>query len=114
MDDALEPIARVVHAAIRTWSAAHGQTDILDWDEAPQWMKDSTRRSVRYVLNHPNSGAGAQHRQWMDQRLSEGWVFGPERDEALKTNPMLVPFDDLPLVEQKKDDLVSAIVNALI
>ncbi|MEO1188839.1 MAG: RyR domain-containing protein [Pseudomonadota bacterium] len=113
MSDPMESVARVVHAAIRTWSTAHGQPDMPDWDAAPQWMKDSTFASIKFVLENPEADAGAQHVQWMEQRQAQGWTYGPVRDETLKTHPMLVPFDQLPVMEQKKDDLVSAIVRAL-
>ncbi|MEL7032199.1 MAG: RyR domain-containing protein [Pseudomonadota bacterium] len=113
MSDTLEPVARVIHAAIRTWSSAHGQPDMPDWDVAPQWMKESTFASIKFVLEHPDADAGAQHVQWMEQRRAQGWSYGPVRDEVRKTHPMLVPFDQLPIMEQKKDDLVSAIVRAL-
>ena len=113
MSPTLEPIARVIHAAIRTWSTAHGQPDMPDWDVAPQWMKDSTFASIQFVLDHPDADGGAQHLQWMNHRRAQGWTYGPVRDEARKTHPMLVPFDQLPIMEQKKDDLVSAIVRAL-
>jgi len=111
--DPLEPVARVVHAAIRTWSTAHGQPEMPDWDMAPDWMKDSTFASIRFVLDNPEADAGAQHVQWMLQRQAQGWIYGPVRDEDEKTHPMLVPFEQLPVMEQKKDDLVAAIVKAL-
>ncbi|MEO1552786.1 MAG: RyR domain-containing protein [Pseudomonadota bacterium] len=113
MSETLEPVARVIHAAIRTWSAAHGQKDIPDWDTAPQWMKDSTFASISFVLDHPDADAGAQHLQWMQQRRAQGWTYGPVRDDKVKTHPMMVPFNQLPLMEQRKDDLVRAIVRAL-
>ena len=109
----LEAIAHVVHEAVRAWSQAHAQTDIPDWGNAPEWMKSSTRDSVQFVLEHPKAGPGAQHTQWMDQRLKAGWTYGPKRDEDLKHHPMLVPFEQLPEFEKQKDALVCAIVEAL-
>ncbi|MEO1321835.1 MAG: RyR domain-containing protein [Pseudomonadota bacterium] len=113
MANDLEPIARVVHSAIRTWSTAHGQPDLPDWKMAPDWMKESTFASIRFVLENPEADAGAQHVQWMEQRQAQGWRYGPVRDEEEMTHPMLVPFEQLPIMEQKKDDLVTAIVKAL-
>jgi len=114
MDKALEPIARVVHAAMRAWASANDQPEIPVWDDAPDWMRDSTIASVKFVLAHPNAGPGAQHEQWMEQRKSQGWLYGAVRDDATKRHPMLVPFKHLPEAEQKKDSLVEAIVMALI
>lgn len=41
------------------------------------------------------------HDHWAAQRLAEGWTFGPCRDDQAKTNPDLVPYDELP--ESEKD-----------
>lgn len=109
----LAAIAQTVHEAVRAWSAAHGQATIPAWSEAPEWMQTSSRQSVQFVLDHPDAGPGAQHAQWMEQRLAAGWTYGPDRDETRKHHPMLVPFEELPEFEQQKDALVCAIVKAL-
>lgn len=109
----LEPIARVVHEAVRAWSIAHEQDALPAWSEAPEWMRSSTRQSVQFVLDHPEAGPDTQHEEWVRQRRADGWTFGPVRDEALKQHPMLIPFSDLPRFEQQKDALVCAIVKAL-
>ncbi len=41
------------------------------------------------------------HEVWAQSRISEGWTYGPERSDALKTHPCLVPYEDLP--EEEKD-----------
>ena len=114
MEEASESIAQVVHAAIRAWASANDQTEMPIWEAAPTWMKDSTFASVRFVIDNPSAGPGAQHRQWMKQRKAQGWEYGAVRDDAKKHHPMLVPFEELPEIEQKKDQLVGAIVRALI
>jgi len=113
MDKALEPIARVVHAAIRAWARANDQSEMPVWDEAPEWMKDSTYASIRFVFANPDAGPGAQHMQWMEQRKAQGWTYAVTRDDTAKQHPMLVPFEHLSETEQKKDSLVGAIVLAL-
>lgn len=113
MANDLEAIAQTAHEALRAWSMAHGQSQLPGWEGAPDWMKASSRESVQFVLDNPAAGPGAQHDQWMQQRISAGWTYGPERDEARKTHPMLIPFEDLPEFEQRKDTLIIAIVKAL-
>lgn len=39
--------------------------------------------------------AEQEHERWRAQRLAEGWKLGPTKDEAAKTNPLLVPWGDL-------------------
>jgi len=47
--------------------------------------------------------ADAVHQEWMHQRILDGWVWGPKRDDTLKTHPCLVPFEDLPEEEKEYD-----------
>lgn len=41
------------------------------------------------------------HDAWARKKLQQGWKYGPVKDEALKTHPDLVPYEDLP--EEKKE-----------
>lgn len=45
-----------------------------------------------------------EHRRWNAYMRSEGFVYGPERNNLAKVHPDLVPFDQLSLEEQIKDD----------
>jgi len=47
------------------------------------------------------------HEIWAAQRISQGWVHGPVRDDARKTHPGLVPYDDLSDAEKEYDRRVS-------
>jgi hypothetical protein len=43
------------------------------------------------------------HEVWAAQRISDGWRYGPSRDDDAKQNPCLVPYDQLPESEKKYD-----------
>ena len=43
------------------------------------------------------------HDIWATQRISEGWQYGPERDDEKKTHPCLVPYSELPEIEKEYD-----------
>lgn len=43
------------------------------------------------------------HDIWAKARMEDGWVFGPVRSDAEKTNPCLVPYDELPEQEKEYD-----------
>ena len=43
------------------------------------------------------------HDHWARQRIREGWTYGPERDDTLKTHPDLVPYADVPENEKEYD-----------
>lgn len=43
------------------------------------------------------------HENWSLSRMEQGWVYGPERSDAKKTHPCLVPYDQLSEVEKEYD-----------
>jgi hypothetical protein len=47
------------------------------------------------------------HDVWARRRLSEGWRYGPQRDEARKEHPSLVPYENLPESEKEYDRSVA-------
>lgn len=43
------------------------------------------------------------HDTWARARMDSGWTWGPQRNDALKQNPCLVPYRDLPDSEKAYD-----------
>jgi hypothetical protein len=43
------------------------------------------------------------HDNWARQRMSEGWRYGPKRDDGRKEHPCLVPYEQLPETEKEYD-----------
>ncbi len=43
------------------------------------------------------------HDIWAAQRMADGWQYGPQRDDARKLHPCLVPYSDLPDSEKQYD-----------
>ncbi|MBR5782519.1 MAG: hypothetical protein IKY27_11175 [Bacteroidales bacterium] len=41
------------------------------------------------------------HEIWALERMGQGWTYGPQRDDAKKENPCMVPYSQLP--EKEKD-----------
>lgn len=41
------------------------------------------------------------HEVWAKSRMDQGWSWGPQRDDELKTHPDLVPYEEL--TEEEKD-----------
>lgn len=41
------------------------------------------------------------HEVWAETRIKQGWTFGEQRNDELKTHPCLVPYEELP--EEEKD-----------
>jgi hypothetical protein len=47
------------------------------------------------------------HDLWAKQRMEEGWVYGPMRDQIAKTHPGLVPYDQLSESERAYDQNIA-------
>ncbi len=45
-----------------------------------------------------------EHRRWNAYMRSEGYCYAQQRNDLAKTHNCLIPFDQLPLSEQEKDD----------
>ena len=43
------------------------------------------------------------HEVWAQNRMNEGWTYGPVRDDQKRQTPCLVPYEDLPEEEKAYD-----------
>ena len=106
-------IARVCHEANRALSEGLGEIRQPPWADAPEWMRESSRKGVEFAIQYPDATPEDQHVQWVAERLADGWKHGDVKDPLAKTHPCLVPYDKLPREQQLKDQLFRAIVKAL-
>lgn len=47
------------------------------------------------------------HEVWSQNRMNEGWTYGPKRDDTNKKHPCLVPYEELPESEKEYDRATS-------
>lgn len=47
------------------------------------------------------------HEVFVQNRMKEGWKYGPVRDDAKKENPTIVPYEELPESEKDYDRATS-------
>lgn len=106
-------IAKVCHEANRQWCNANGDDSQKMWDDAEHWQQESAIKGVLFRIDNPTAGPDSQHNSWMKDKIEKGWVNGKVKNETQKTHPCIVPFDNLPEFQKKKDKLFVAIVDAL-
>lgn len=68
-------------------------------------------RAVDYVGMFECRSPEENHRNWVESRLSDGWVYGDKKDVSTKTHPCLVHYKDLPEREKIKDLIAQGIIN---
>jgi hypothetical protein len=106
-------IAIMCHQANKTWCEINDDFTQKSWNEAEEWQRMSAVKGVEFRLANPDAGKDAQHNAWMQDKVNDGWIYGEVKDAEKKTHPCIVPFEQLPEFQQKKDALFCAIVDAL-
>ena len=43
------------------------------------------------------------HEVWAETRIRQGWTYGEQRSDELKTHPCLIPYEELPEEEKEYD-----------
>lgn len=109
-----DDIARVAHEANRYLRIMLGEDPGPEWGLAPQWMRDSATSGVEYLRDHPHAGPNASHESWFSLKESLGWKYGPVKDEVKLEHPCMVPYDELPEGQKRKDALFVGIVRAML
>lgn len=112
----IQKTAIVAHETNRIWCMVNGDDSQPVWDDAPEWQQESAIAGIQFHLDNPDAGDSASHDSWMKQKLDAGWVYGTVKDPEASppTHPCIVPFGDLPLVDQTKDALFRSIVHAIL
>lgn len=106
-------IARVAHEVNAAYCQSLGDFTQTNWEDAPQWQKDSAVAGVELHLASPNLGVSASHDAWMRQKLDDGWTYGPVKDATKKEHPCIVPYADLPPEQKAKDFIFRGVVHAI-
>lgn len=109
----LELIAAVAHESVRAYKEALGQEAPPAWQQAPEWMQEATRQAVTARLGDADAPPSVQHEAWLEEKRANGWCYGPVKDPDQKTHPLMVPYEELPDSERRKDALIQAVVDAL-
>ena len=125
----LERLARAVHEIYCEDLEARGQRGemLVSWEELPEHYREQSRRAARDIpeklarIDHvmiparshdvpydfPGEAledlAEYEHERYVKDKEADGWTYGEERDEARKTNPTLVSWEELAEEEREKD-----------
>lgn len=48
------------------------------------------------------------HNKWAEEKIRQGWTYGPKRDDLKKESACLIPYDQLPEHEKNYDRVTAA------
>ena len=69
----------------------------------PQPMDTSDVKLPKELEQLAEQIAKNVHEVWAETRISQGWTYGEQRNDELKTHPCLVPYEELPEEEKEYD-----------
>jgi voltage-gated potassium channel Kch len=67
---------------------------LTDWD-APE--------TFTFTPDELETLSAVEHERWIQEKLSDGWIWGQVRDDGKKIHPSLRPYDQLSESEKEKD-----------
>jgi voltage-gated potassium channel Kch len=139
-----EILARCIHENYVRSERAKGSTpqlnpSLVPWEELPESLKESNRSQaehVRFKLEAIGCGiavttdwdvqpfifsteeielmARLEHERFVEERLHQGFRYGPTKDIDKKTNPTLVPWSKLSEEERDKDRDIARNLSVLL
>jgi len=109
----IEDIARVAHEMNRAYCQSIGDDSQPEWNDAPEWQKESAIKGVEFHMDNPRASAAASHESWLAEKEADGWKYGEVKDPEKKEHPCFVPFDQLSVEQQAKDFIFRQTVHSL-
>ncbi len=106
-------IAQVAHELNKAYCESIGDMSQPDWENAPEWQKNSAETGVRFHLDNPEASPSASHDSWLKQKTEEGWKYGEIKDPEKKEHPCFVPYEQLPTEQKAKDYIFKQTIHSL-
>lgn len=109
----VEQVARLCHMLNREYCMALGDFSQDSFEGAPQWQRDSAINGVKFHLSDLGMPPWISHTNWLDEKLSDGWTYGPVKDVEKKQHPCCLPYEELPVEQRVKDYILGHVVEVL-
>jgi len=104
--------ARAAHEANRILCIALGDNSQPNWENAPEWQKQSAVKGVEMILSNPDTTPEQSHEGWLAEKAATGWKYGPVKNPETKEHPCFVPYGKLPESQRLKDEMFGLVVRA--
>lgn len=107
-------IAIVAVSVIGSFRTSIGdESAISEFDLLTQPQKENLLEGIDMLVADSDAGPDARHAALVAKLAEDGWVYGDALDEASKTHPLLLPFEELPEAERVKEYLLHAVVRSM-
>ena len=140
----IEDLAKAAHERYCEEARARNETPetnvaLRPWEALPEDLREANRALAADIPNklllmgyELTSGRGIapsalslteeqieqqamrEHDRWLNERVGSGWTYAPVRDNVRKHHPSIVPWEELPEEEKKKDRTAVLMMSGLI
>lgn len=104
-------IAKLCHQVNKEYCSALGDHSQTNWEDAPDWQKESALKGVNFHLDNDNTTPEDSHNSWLVEKKAAGWKYGVVKNEEKKEHPCFVPYVRLPDKQKAKDFIFKAICD---
>lgn len=95
----------MIYIAYENWKAyQRGVNQPFD-EEIGNDQFCAMRNGVKFFLKNSYIIPEQSHANWIEKKISQGWIFGKVKDPKKRTHPDLVPYSDLNETEKKKNKI---------
>ena len=91
----IEQIAKTCHSVHRAYCTELNIPTQPEWDKVENEHRETVIDSITQILSGKIKSKEDSHNNFVNLKQMNGWVYGEVWDAVEKTNPRLVPFDEL-------------------
>lgn len=102
---ALYEVARVAHELNRAVSQSFGEPALPEWDALGEDNQVQLVEAVIFYFSNPAVTPEASHNEWLERGLASGAIR--------PSNPLAIPYAELPQIQRTKDEVFKAAVESL-
>ncbi len=113
-EDDIQAAAMAAHTVNRAYCRLLGDHSQPHWWDAPEWQRVSATNGARMIAENPETTPEQSHEAWREEKLANGWMYGPKKDPDRRQHPCIMPYDDLPIAQRVKDQIFSAVVRGVL
>ncbi len=107
-------IAKTCHEVHRTYCKSIGHETQPCWEETSQEHKNVVVNSVEKIISSDIKVSEESHKNYVIEKMKQGWVYGETYSIENKTNPRIVPYEDLSTEQRTKEELFFTTVKSFI
>jgi len=112
MENKLIQVGKICHEVHRAYCKEINSKTQPEWVNITNQHKEVILNSVKQILDGKINSPDESHNNFIKVKEEQGWVYSEKYSIENKTNPRLVPFENLSSKDRMKEILFFTIVSS--